>query len=112
MKNRTLSMILAGALLVSAPAFAEGQGGWGGKEKGEKRLEQLKEKLSLSDDQAAQIRAIKEQTATEMKSLKDRTHQEIDAILIPEQREKFKAFREEMKDKKEKRRKEHKESES
>ena len=94
MKNRIVSMLLAGALLVSAPAFAEGDGGWSGKEKGEKRLEQLKEKLSLSDDQASQIRAIKEQTATEMKAIKEKTHQQIDTILTPEQREKFKTFRE------------------
>ena len=108
MKNRTVSMLLAGVLLVSAPAFAEGHKGWEGKENGEKRLEQLKEKLGLSDAQAEQIRSIKEQTATEMKTLKEKTHQQIDAILTPEQREKFKAFREEMKGKKEGWLKEHK----
>ncbi len=109
MKNRTVSMLLAGVLLCSAPAFAEGHRGWEGKENGEKRLEMLKEKLGLSDAQAAQIRAIKEQTATEMKAIKERTHQQIDAILTPEQREKFKAFREEMKGKKEGWMKNHKE---
>lgn len=108
MKNHTVSMLLMGALLVSAPAFAEGSG-WGGKEKGEKRLEMLKEKLGLSDEQTAKVRAIKEQTAAEMKVIKERTHGQIDAILTPEQKEKFKTFREEMKGKKEAWMKEHKE---
>lgn len=108
MKNRTVSMLLAGVLLLSVPAFAEGHEGWRGKENGEKRLEMLKEKLGLSDAQAAQIRTIKEQTAAEMKAIKEKTHQQIDTILSPEQREKFKTFREEMKNKKEGRMKDHK----
>lgn len=104
--RKVASLVIALALFVSVPAFAN-EGGWDGKGNyGEKKVERLKEKLSLNDAQAAQIKAILDSKKEQMIALKKQTHDQINAVLTPEQRQKYEAMKKEFKEK-HKERKEH-----
>ena len=103
---KNMSLIIALALLLSAPVFAN-ENGHPMKDKahwGEKRMERLTEKLSLSDEQAAQIKAIFEASKEKMMALQKETHEQVAAVLTPEQNETYAAMKKEHQEK----RKEHK----
>jgi periplasmic protein CpxP/Spy len=111
------SAMLAASTLLAVQARAEdGAGGpppAGEKQKGPRpgeRLKQMAEKLDLSDEQVAKIKAIFEAEAQEikalrkdgeptpekreqMKAIREKIKAEIDAVLTPEQREKAEAMR-------------------
>ncbi len=93
--------MIALAIFISAPAFANEKGCCMGGKGGfaEKKVERLKEKLSLSDSQAAQIKSIFDSKKEKMISLKNETHDQVAAVLTPEQKEKFEAMKKEFKEK-------------
>ncbi len=107
---KVTSLVIAFALLVSVPVFAEGKccsmGGKAGSS--EKKADRLKEKLALNDAQAAQIQTIMDAKKAKMEALKTETQGQMAAVLTPEQNEKYKAMKEEYKEK----RGEHKEHHS
>jgi Spy/CpxP family protein refolding chaperone len=99
--------------LFAGPAFADGDKGCCpmGKAHGdfaEKRTEKLKEKLGLSDEQAAQVKSIYESKKDKMEALKTETDGQVSAVLTPEQNAKYDALKAEWKEKREERREEHK----
>ncbi len=85
-------------LLFVAPASAD----WMGKESSEKKVAHLKKELLLTDGQTSQVKAICDETMEKMKALHKEKEDRINALLTPEQREKYAA---EMKEWKEKRHK-------
>jgi periplasmic protein CpxP/Spy len=90
-----IAMAAALSLAVSAPAaFAEH-----GADFVEKKTKKLTEKLSLSEEQSGQVRAILEAKKEKMAALTMDAHQQIDAILTPEQKEKFMKWKEEKREK-------------
>ena len=68
-----------------------------------KRVDHMKKDLSLTDDQAKQIKDILDNThATadaDRKALREKTDQKIEAVLTPEQKAKFEDHKAKMKDK-------------
>ena len=74
----------------------------GGPRGGEKRFEEMRRDLSLTDEQAGQIRAILDETRNEYKALREKCRPQYDAarqgartriraLLNPEQQQKFDA---------------------
>ena len=109
MKKLT-TMVLALALFASAPAFANGdktcdtkdgvKGNWE-----TKKIDRMKEKLTLTDDQVAKIQAIHEAQKAKFEALRADTEAQVAAVLTPEQKAKHDEMKKEWKEK----RKEHKE---
>ena len=107
-KHALKALTVAGLILFSAPAFAEHNEHKEEGSYGEKRVEKLKEKLSLSDEQTAQIQAIlKESEPTQeekdafKKKMQDRmktTDDKISAVLTEEQRAKYAELKEKRKE--------------
>jgi Spy/CpxP family protein refolding chaperone len=120
MKNLllVLSVAAVGSLALPSGAFAEEgkpekQEERAGRWNPEERLARMKERLSLTDEQAAQVKAIMEKGQEESRTLRedknlskeDRREKmkefrkaqvdEIDAVLTPEQRDKAKEMRKE-----------------
>lgn len=123
MKLHTLALIAS--LMIASPAMAQDSTppGPGGQEEGGRRgrgqgrgpglpLEQLTEQLGLTPDQVAQAEKFAEEMRTKMReafqsgdregmrermqAMFEEQFTKIEEILTPEQKEKFKAFREEM----------------
>jgi protein CpxP len=110
MRNRSTRWIgiLAGviALAVASPAVAQEQGVRRGHDP-EKRIEMLQEKLDLTDQQVAEVRAIFAEQGEKLRALKEsedregfralheETHERLAAVLDDEQRQKLEALREE-----------------
>jgi Spy/CpxP family protein refolding chaperone len=67
----------------------------------DKKVESLKTKLTLTDTQASQVKAILNEYKVKMEALMKEKHEKMDAILTPEQRTKHAAMMKEWKDKKE-----------
>lgn len=97
-----------------APAPGKQAGMHHGMESADQQLQMLSEKLSLTDDQKAKIKPILEdqmkqmkavhedtslsadQKRDKMKSIHDSSHEQINAVLTPEQQTKFKEMQEHM----------------
>ncbi|CAN5787999.1 hypothetical protein BH20GEM1_BH20GEM1_10610 [soil metagenome] len=100
--------ILAGviALAVATPALAQEQDVRRGHDP-EKRIEMLEEKLDLTEEQVAQVRAIFAEQGEKLRALKEsedrdgfralheETHARLAAVLDEAQRQKFEELREE-----------------
>ena len=106
--NTKLVLTLAVFTLISPIAWAhEGHGDHEGKSKDPAKMaDHLKDKLSLSDDQAAKVKDIitkfqqdKEGILNQLKSLKEQKHNDIAALLNDEQRAKYEKMGDKMKDK-------------
>lgn len=90
----SLAMILAAG--VEKVAFAEmGHGGPGG----ERKVEKLKEKLGLTDEQANKIESIVNAAGEKHKAIQEDTQKQIDSVLNDEQKKKYAALKEEMREK-------------
>jgi Spy/CpxP family protein refolding chaperone len=97
----SLAMFLAAG--VEKAAFAE-MGGHG--PNGERKVEKLKEKLNLTDDQATKIENIVNAAGEKHKAIQEDTQKQIDSVLNDEQKKKYAALKEEMKEKMKERMKE------
>lgn len=81
-----LSFLTAAILVAGTPAFAEGDHpGFDP----DKRIEVLKEKLSLSDDQVTKLKAHFAAKKAEREAAMKKNREEMAAILTPEQMAKF-----------------------
>src|SRR3989338_7907298 len=101
-------------LFMAAPGFAEGDKGYHKKgfakgETPEKRIEKMTKDLWLSQDQAAQLkalmttkmekkRALHEETKTKMQAIQDEYNASLKSLLTPEQLKKYEARKEEKKE--------------
>ena len=59
----------------------------------DKRMTRMQEKLGLSDEQVAQIKSLREAQHTASQAARDSHRQQIEALLTPEQKEKFNAMK-------------------
>jgi Spy/CpxP family protein refolding chaperone len=96
----------AAAALLTSPvlAFAHESG----KKGPDRKIERLKEKLGLTDDQTAKVRAIFDDTHTKMQALMEQTRTQIKAVLTPEQQAKYDQMKKDWEQKREERKEEHK----
>lgn len=120
MKTVIWSLALAGGLLAALPAQAQEQGGEKPRQErragggGGMNVEALKERLGLTDEQVAKLKPIlaaqREEIAAKrkelgegadraavmeaMKPIREKYKAQIDAVLTPEQKEKFAKFAE------------------
>jgi Spy/CpxP family protein refolding chaperone len=65
----------------------------------QERLQEMKNELNLTDDQATKIKALQESHMAKRKAEREAMQKEMDAILTPEQQEKARKMREERKEK-------------
>ena len=91
----SLAMILSAGLETAAFANHDHDKG----PMGEKKLERLKEKLGLSDEQSSQIESIVNAAGEKHKAIQEDAQKQIDSILNDEQKKKYSALKEEMKEK-------------
>ncbi|MFZ1568489.1 MAG: Spy/CpxP family protein refolding chaperone [Thiolinea sp.] len=63
----------------------------------EKRVSRMKEKLGLTDEQAAQLKTIMTEQHTKREALRTETETRITGVLTPEQATKLKSFRDDHK---------------
>ncbi len=59
----------------------------------ENRMARMQQALGLTDEQAAQIKSLREAQRTAMQASRDSHRQQIEALLTPEQKEKFNAMK-------------------
>lgn len=59
----------------------------------ENRMARMQQELSLTDEQVAQIKSLRETQRTAMQASRDSNRQQIEALLTPEQKEKFSAMK-------------------
>lgn len=59
----------------------------------ENRMARMQQALGLTDEQAAQIKSLREAQRTAMQAARDSHRQQIEALLTPEQKEKFSAMK-------------------
>ncbi len=83
--------------LVTAPAVYANEGGEREGKDPAKRVEHLKKKLGLNDDQAGKIKALFEAEKAEREARRKKFHDEMAGILTPEQLAKFEKMVEERK---------------
>ena len=120
MKNILLTIVLAGGML-ALPCVSMAQDekpeGKGRRSSPEERVAQMKEKLSLTDEQAAKVKSVFEASHGKMRELRDdqalsaedrrskmgeirkAQMEEVRGILTPEQQEKMKEMRKEAREK-------------
>ena len=97
--SKITAIILALALLGATPVFANdscckgGKNNFSGKNFAEKKINRLKEKLSLNDAQVTQVQSILDAKKEKMEAIHKETQDQISAILTPEQKEKFEAMK-------------------
>lgn len=95
--KKIMYLVVLSAFALSVSAFANE--GICGKDKAEKRVEHLQQKLGLNAEQTAKVRSIFDAKAVEVKALMEKTHAEVSAVLTPEQKSKFEAMKKERGDK-------------
>jgi len=107
MKMTQLAAVVAGAFLALAasqtPARADENAAKGDRgDRTQRRVEMMKERLNLTDDQVRQIEQIlrdaHQQGETDREAMKERhkkIHEQIESVLTPEQREKHEQMRKE-----------------
>jgi Spy/CpxP family protein refolding chaperone len=95
--KKILTFAIVLSVFAAAPLFAEGE--HEGKDFGAKKVEKMKEKLSLSDEQASQVKSILDSGRDKMKALRDEIDGQIVAVLTPEQKANYEAMKKEFKDK-------------
>lgn len=92
MKKLIIAATVIGALgLGSTLALAEG-----GKHM-ENRMARMQQELGLTDEQVAKVKSLREVHKTAMQASREGHHQQIEALLTPEQKEKFSAMKEKRK---------------
>ncbi|OGR87804.1 MAG: hypothetical protein A3A86_00405 [Elusimicrobia bacterium RIFCSPLOWO2_01_FULL_60_11] len=94
--------VLAGVFLCS-PLRAEHGGGMMGHGDHEKKMDKMKEKLDLTPDQQAKMKAINESFMAEMKALHEKHKADMKAILTSEQQAKMEKMMEKREEHMEKR---------
>jgi Spy/CpxP family protein refolding chaperone len=98
MRKLATSAVTAAFILSLGATAAFANMGMGGMDV-DKHLAKMKTQLSLTDDQATQVKAVLEDVNNKMKALHEEKKSRIDAILTPDQRTKHDQM---MKDRKEK----------
>lgn len=110
-----MALVLTMMSLAAAPAMAERDGTSDGHEKRmEKRIDHLKEKLKLTDDQTVKVKAImsvtrdrmetaRKESNDRMKALQDEADKKINAVLTDDQKKTYAEMKEKRKERKEKR---------
>lgn len=92
MKKLIIAATVIGTLgLGSTVALADG-----GKHM-EQRMARMQQELGLTDEQVAKVKALREAQRTAMQASREAHHQQIEALLTPEQKEKFSAMKEKRK---------------
>ncbi len=109
LQRNGLLALLAALSLTLAPAihaFEDGDNPDGGGP--EKKIERLKEKLGLNDDQATKLKDLFEAEKVKRDAARKESHDKIAAILTPEQTAKFDEIMKELKEKMKEKRGKHK----
>ncbi len=96
--KQMVTPVLALALLIGVERIAAANP----EEKGQfaqKKIEKLKEKLALTDEQSAKIESILNAAGEKHKAIQEDAKKQIDAVLTEEQKKKYAELKEEMKEK-------------
>ncbi len=94
--KKLIAIVAVAALFSATPALANRGDG----QHLDKKIEKMKEKLTLTDEQASQVRAIFEAKHAKMQALMDEATAEVKAVLTPEQAVKYDEMKKEWKEKK------------